>query len=649
MARHRNVRGYNYNEDFEEDDLYGHSVEDDYCISPSTAAQFIYSRRDIPSSYTETLEEEYGYEDPVQNNDYVSSKRLTETEKAQLDSCLDYMKEILGEAVPEKVMVEAILNSKFDIQQALDSVLTQDNKQSMKSKEEDSVNTGKARKGLFCSEILSNVSNLITSVENDSGLASSSCSPSDSIVSFESPCNTSSSTDKILSRPKCVKTPLVKKQASESSCKEGALSLPYSDNERSLYESLNDQATLPVTDRTGIGSMTCSKCDACFSSETELLKENLTEKKSWNQSKFKGAQDLKAFFGLDETYDSEDAQASTLTFLQKNSDQYDKCHLDNPPGLTSAFENLMLDNKIKLNKKTELCGHISPFVHGKGSFQGNNTISSKTASLTPTVSRSPSLSEFLQEQQECSSDKGYSLSDLCNPSSVDFKSMELGHPLLFHPANKPEMSSGMTELSGSLSSLTFSRSSPVRELESLSLSDLIAKSIELDKPQAVSNCFEPHGAKLVQPAVVNSDIDLSVLIRKSALVPEPAQAQAQGAIQLPQTGILFSKQEQQMIVDKGRKKSKKTLRSHVLEDTVSWRKALSARPSPFALTLCLHYPPKRCKRKTVNIHKAFLYNRQIPEVNINEIGPLLDITPFDFKSPSPDDIVKSGQKKAFTR
>uniref|UniRef100_A0A8D0B237 HBS1-like protein n=1 Tax=Salvator merianae TaxID=96440 RepID=A0A8D0B237_SALMN len=125
MARHRNVRGYNYNE----------------------AAQFIYSRRDIPSSYTETLEEEYGYEDPVQNNDYVSSKRLTETEKAQLDSCLDYMKEILGEAVPEKVMVEAILNSKFDIQQALDSVLTQDNKQSMKSKEEDSVNTGKARKG----------------------------------------------------------------------------------------------------------------------------------------------------------------------------------------------------------------------------------------------------------------------------------------------------------------------------------------------------------------------------------------------------------------------------------------------------------------------------------------------------------------------
>ncbi|XP_063165796.1 HBS1-like protein isoform X3 [Candoia aspera] len=145
MARHRNVRGYNYDEDFEEDDLYGQSVEDDYCISPSTAAQFIYSKRENPSVSGEPLEE-YDYEDSEHSN-FISSHQLTGLEKAQLNACLDHMREVLGDSVPEKTLVEAVLQSKFDIQQALDSILAQDNKQNTKTKNEDNVIVGKPTKG----------------------------------------------------------------------------------------------------------------------------------------------------------------------------------------------------------------------------------------------------------------------------------------------------------------------------------------------------------------------------------------------------------------------------------------------------------------------------------------------------------------------
>ncbi|XP_037698062.1 HBS1-like protein isoform X2 [Choloepus didactylus] len=102
MARHRNVRGYNYDEDFEDDDLYGQSVEDDYCISPSTA---------------------------------------------RLYSCLDHLREILGDAVPDEILIEAVLKNKFDVQKALAVVLEQDKIQNLKVKNELAVSAGKIAKG----------------------------------------------------------------------------------------------------------------------------------------------------------------------------------------------------------------------------------------------------------------------------------------------------------------------------------------------------------------------------------------------------------------------------------------------------------------------------------------------------------------------
>ncbi|XP_055666936.1 HBS1-like protein isoform X9 [Falco peregrinus] len=157
MSRHRNVRGYNYDEDFEDDDVYGQSVEDDYCISPSTAAQFIYSRRDKPAMCAEPLEEEgYGYEGTDDTADYFTSNhQLTDVDRARLNSCLDQMREVLAESVPEQKMVQAVLDSKFDVQKALDLVLSQGSKQNVKTKNEDTVTVGKTTKGdlLCCPEM----------------------------------------------------------------------------------------------------------------------------------------------------------------------------------------------------------------------------------------------------------------------------------------------------------------------------------------------------------------------------------------------------------------------------------------------------------------------------------------------------------------
>ncbi|XP_040285111.1 HBS1-like protein isoform X1 [Bufo bufo] len=146
MARHRNVRGYNYDDDFCDDDMYGQSVEDDYCISPATAAQFIYSKRDRLSSCTEPLEEE---EDGCEDDDKskVSCTTLSPFDQARLYSCLDHMREVLGESVSEKIMIDAVLQSGFDVAKALDRIFKQDSNSSKKPVTQDVSSAERPGKG----------------------------------------------------------------------------------------------------------------------------------------------------------------------------------------------------------------------------------------------------------------------------------------------------------------------------------------------------------------------------------------------------------------------------------------------------------------------------------------------------------------------
>lgn len=404
----------------------------------------------------------------------------------------------------------------------------------------------------------------------------------------------------------------------------GSFCEPVNEAENQLSESASVVGSVPVSE------------DACCS-----IGSNPSGNSSFTKLKCKEAQDLKSLLMQNVACDSLSFKDSIPSISSKTSDGSSNENFCSPC-ITSALGELALDNEVShtASRKSELENFSSPVQTRK-----QESSSSEMAALPVLRSGNTSLADLLQEHQESGASHCYSLADLYTQSTAGITDENLGTSSLSQLVSQPQTSSGMPELTGSLSSLALSSVSPLKEVENLTLSDLIAEAIELDDPQQKPD-FSVLSVNELKP-LKRTNIDLSVLL-KNANAPAEQNVIEQSNVLIPEAKLLKAKQEKYSGLGKTNK-NRRGLTSKRQDLSLSWMKALRARPSAFALTLCLPYPPKGYKRRTVGMHKAFLYSRQVQDVKPKEIAPRTAITPFDFKTASPDDIVKANQQKAFTR
>ncbi|XP_047523225.1 protein HBS1 [Pieris napi] len=144
MARHRNIRNRSYSDDYDYEDVYGHSVEDDVCLSPSDAAQFIYDRSRNQHAISQFLESDDIQEEPevdVDNSRPSFERResmdlrglnLSEEDETKLMSCLDELRNVLGDTVLDSILIQAVIKHKFDYNKALDEILNNNKQDNIK-------------------------------------------------------------------------------------------------------------------------------------------------------------------------------------------------------------------------------------------------------------------------------------------------------------------------------------------------------------------------------------------------------------------------------------------------------------------------------------------------------------------------------------
>lgn len=144
--------------EFDYDDNTVGSLDEGECISPTDAHQWIYDRARGQASLDnffaknddiqEELEEDE--EDPAKERDRRDSENfqmsdLNDLEKSKLLSCMDEIRNIIGETYSDRKLTEVIIANDYDFNKALDTLLKGDStkKTPQHSKTTDTVEKGK--------------------------------------------------------------------------------------------------------------------------------------------------------------------------------------------------------------------------------------------------------------------------------------------------------------------------------------------------------------------------------------------------------------------------------------------------------------------------------------------------------------------------
>lgn len=115
---HRSPGNFTDYDDY--DEVYGRSVDDDCCISPTDASQFLYNRNQPQGNLDNFLVRE---DDEQPNTGALKLPEMDEESKVKLVSCLDEVRNIVGDAATDQQIVDALLKFDMDMAAALDNIL----------------------------------------------------------------------------------------------------------------------------------------------------------------------------------------------------------------------------------------------------------------------------------------------------------------------------------------------------------------------------------------------------------------------------------------------------------------------------------------------------------------------------------------------